>query len=154
VRHLDIINENAGELEPSLILAVIRTESSFRENAVSRSGAMGLMQIMPPTAEEMARYMGIENFAPEDVWQPEINIAIGCFYLNRLVNQYGDIDLGLAAYNAGQGNVNSWLANPEYSKDGKTLDTIPFPETDNYLRRVARNQHIYNLILRVTGRGI
>jgi len=152
VRHLDIIRENAGELETSLVLAVIKAESSFREGALSRAGAQGLMQLMPATAEEMASHMGLTDFQPEDVWLPEINIAMGTFYLNRLVSQFGCIELALAAYNAGQGNVNNWLADPQFSADGESLDVIPFPETYNYLRRVRQNQRIYNIILTVTGR--
>ncbi|MCL2216701.1 MAG: lytic transglycosylase domain-containing protein [Defluviitaleaceae bacterium] len=149
VRHLDIIRAHAGELDPALILAVIMAESSFRQNAESPAGAQGLMQLMPATAEEIAQHMGLEDFQPEDVWLPEINIAMGSFYLNRLKNIFGgNLDLALAAYNAGQGNVNSWLANPEFSGDGKTLDTIPFMETHNYLRRVRFNRRVYEILLR------
>jgi len=153
VRHFDTIRENAGELEPSLILAVIMAESSFRERAESHRGAQGLMQLMPATAEDIARQMSMTSFQPQDVWQPEINIAMGSFYLNRLANMYGCVELALAAYNAGQGNVNRWLANPEFSGDGKSLSVIPFPETENYLRRVKQNQRIYNIILNMTGRA-
>jgi soluble lytic murein transglycosylase len=152
VRHFDTVREHAGELDPALILAVIQAESSFRPNAQSHAGAQGLMQLMPATAQEIALFMGLENFSPEDVWIPEINIAMGSFYLNRLYNLYGCVNLALAAYNAGQGNVNRWLADPAISADGRTLDNIPFPETYNYLRRVRRNQRMYNIILRITGR--
>jgi soluble lytic murein transglycosylase len=152
VRYLDLIRENAGELEPSLILAVIMAESSFRESAESPVGARGLMQIMPATAEDIAARMGMTDFSPEDVWRPEINIAMGSFYLNRLYAMYGDVELALAAYNAGQGNVNRWLADPDFSSDGQTLNEIPFRETENYLQRVLQIQKIYEIILRVTGR--
>ncbi|MCL1877756.1 MAG: lytic transglycosylase domain-containing protein, partial [Defluviitaleaceae bacterium] len=150
VRHMDIIRENAGELEPSLILAVIMAESSFRENAQSHAGAQGLMQLMPATAEDIASQMGLD-FNQNDVWMPEINIAMGSFYLNRLYSQFGCIEVALAAYNAGQGNVNNWLANPELSHDGETLDAIPFRETANYVQRVRQAQRIYEIILRVRG---
>ena len=153
VRYLDIINENAGQLEPALILAVIMAESSFRDGALSHRGAQGLMQLMPATADEIAAHMGMGDFSPEDVWLPEINIAMGSFYLNRLVRLFdGNVDLALAAYNAGQGNIGNWLNDPELSADGKTLDRIPFPETYNYLRRVRFNQRVYNIILRLTRR--
>lgn len=152
VRHMDIIKANSGELEPSLILAVIMAESSFRPMAESRAGAQGLMQLMPATAEWMAQQMGKTDFHPDDVWIPEVNIAIGSFYLNWLVRYYGgNIDLALAAYNAGLGNVNSWLTNPENSGDGETLHSIPFPETYNYLNRVRLFQRIYKGILTVRG---
>ena len=78
---------------------------------------------------------------------------MGAFYLNRLYSIFdGNINLALAAYNAGQGNVRNWLNNPELSSNGTTLDTIPFPETDTYLRRVRFNMRIYEIIL--TTRGI
>ena len=156
VRHLDTVREHAGDLESSLILAVIMAESSFRPGVESRAGAQGLMQLMPATAEEIAMFMGMADFEPEDVWIPETNIAMGSFYLNRLYSMYGCVVLTLAAYNAGMGRVNGWLANPEMSADGQRLDdisVIPFPETYNYIRRVARNQRIYNIILTVTGRA-
>ena len=150
VRYLEIVNDNAGELDPSLILAVIMAESSFRPNAQSHAGAQGLMQLMPATAEWMAEQMGKTDFNPEDVWLPEVNIAIGSFYLNWLVRYYnGNKNLAIAAYNAGLGNVNRWLADPEFSSDGLNLDVIPFRETYNYLHRVQRNQRIYVEILRI-----
>ena len=150
VRHLDIVREHAGELEPSVILAVIMAESSFRQYAESHRGAQGLMQLMPATAEEIAVLMGMTDFQPEDVWRPEVNIAMGSFYLNRLKARYnGCLELALAAYNAGQGRVNSWLADPELSSDGVSLDRIPFPETYNYIRRVRRNIRVYDILLAI-----
>jgi len=152
VRHLDIIEANAGELEASLILAVIMAESSFRPHAESHAGAQGLMQLMPATAEWIAQLMDMTDFSPEDVWRPEINIAMGSFYLNWLLDKYdGNLYVAVAAYNAGQGRVNNWLRNPEFSSDGLNLDVIPFPETYNYLNRVRRNQRIYNILLRLRG---
>jgi len=152
VRYMDIIIANAGELEPSLILAVIKAESSFRPLVESHAGAQGLMQLMPPTAAWMAEQMGKTDFDPADVWNPEINIAIGSFYLNWLKNYYdGNLNLALAAYNAGLGNVNRWLANPEFSSDGENLDVIPFRETYNYLNRVRQNQRVFEIILAIRG---
>ena len=154
VRYMDIIEANAGELDPTWILAVIMAESSFRPEAESHRGAQGLMQLMPTTAEWVAELMGKEDFDPETVWQPEVNIALGSFYLNWLYRYYNeDLNLALAAYNAGLGNVNRWLADPDFSSDGRNLDVIPFNETANYLRRVTFNQRIYGLILRFTRRG-
>jgi len=148
IKYLDTITAHAGELDPSFILAVIMAESSFDYRAESRAGAQGLMQLMPATAADMARRMGMTDFTPEQVWIPEVNIAIGVFYLNWLKNYYdGNLDLVLAAYNAGLGNVNSWLNNPEFSTDQETIETIPFPETENYLRRVQQFQQIYRALL-------
>ncbi|MCL1787634.1 MAG: lytic transglycosylase domain-containing protein [Defluviitaleaceae bacterium] len=148
IRHLDVIEANAGSLDASFILAVIMAESSFNPNAQSRVGAQGLMQLMPPTAADMAARMGMTDFAPEDVWDPEVNIALGTFYLNWLYNRYdGNLDLVLAAYNAGLGRVDSWLRDPALSADGQTLDVIPFPETYNYLNRIRQFQRIYRVLL-------
>ena len=154
VRHMDIIEANAGELDPTWILAVIMAESSFREGAESHRGAQGLMQLMPTTAEWVAELMGMEDFDPESVWLPEVNIALGSFYLNWLLQYYnGNLNLALAAYNAGLGNVNRWLGDTQFSSDGENLDVIPFNETDNYLRRVTFNQRVYQIILRFTRGG-
>ncbi|MCL2605094.1 MAG: lytic transglycosylase domain-containing protein [Defluviitaleaceae bacterium] len=149
VHHMGYVNTHAGNIDPSWVFAVIMAESGFRENAESPRGAQGLMQIMPATAEWLAGLMGLREFKPEDVWRPDVNIALGGFYLNRLLETFGgDMRLVLAAYNAGQGNVRNWLANPEYSADGQTLDVIPFPETYHYINRVEFNQRIYAFILR------
>ena len=150
IRYLDIIEENAGELDLALILAVIHAESRFDPQAESHRGAQGLMQLMPPTAQWKAGQMGMTDFKPEDVWLPEVNIAIGVFYLNWLISRYdGNINLALAAYNAGLGNVDRWLANTEFSSDGLTLDVIPFLETHNYLIRVNQRQRIYQVLLTI-----
>jgi len=154
VRYMDIIEANAGDIDPSWILAVIMAESSFRPDAQSHRGAQGLMQLMPTTAEWIAQLMGMEDFTPEMVWLPEVNIAMGSFYLNWLKRYYqDDLDLAIAAYNAGLGNVNRWLADPELSSDGRTLDSIPFNETANYVQRVTLNQRVYEIILRFTRRN-
>ncbi|MCL2405637.1 MAG: lytic transglycosylase domain-containing protein [Defluviitaleaceae bacterium] len=157
VRYMHIIEAHAGEIDPSVILAVIMAESSFRPNVQSPAGAQGLMQLMPTTAEWLAGLMGKQDFDPDSIWDPQVNIAMGSFYLNWLKRRYqGDINLALAAYNAGQGRVNSWLADPEISSDGRTLDIIPFPETRNYVERVEINRRVYAVILRVNrmlGRG-
>lgn len=150
VRYMDIIEAHAGDIDPTWILAVIMAESSFRPNAESHRGAQGLMQLMPTTAEWVAQLMGKENFDPQTVWLPEVNIAMGSFYLNWLKRYYQDnLTLAITAYNAGLGNVNRWLAAPETSADGLNLDHIPFNETANYLQRVTFNQRIYSIILRL-----
>ena len=150
VRHIETIYKYAEEfdLEPELVFAVIHAESRFNENAVSRVGASGLMQIMEETAYWLAPQAGIDDFKYSQILDPEINIRLGTFYLSMLYRRYGDMDVALSAYNAGSGNVGRWLTNPEYSRDGKTLDYIPFPETRNYVERVETNQRIYSIILR------
>ncbi|MCL2204540.1 MAG: lytic transglycosylase domain-containing protein [Defluviitaleaceae bacterium] len=149
VYHLEYVRAHAGDIDPSWIMAVIMAESSFRPRAQSPQGAQGLMQLMPATAQWLAGLAGLADFAPEDVWRPEVNIALGSFYLNRLLDMFdGDMRLALAAYNAGQGNVRNWLNDPAVSADGRTLDTIPFPETYHYINRVFFNQRVYAVLLR------
>jgi len=148
IKYLDAIEANADELEVSFVLAVIMAESSFNSQAQSHAGAQGLMQLMPSTAADIAERMAMYDFEPSHVWIPEVNIALGTFYLNWLKTRYnGNLDLTLAAYNAGLGRVDIWLADPEVSQDGQTLDSIPFPETYNYLNRVRLFQQIYRVLL-------
>jgi len=130
------------DLDPFLVMAVIRVESSFRAGAVSPVGATGLMQLMPNTAADLAGRMGID-FEPDDLRDPAFNIRMGSFYLRRLINIFGHQDTALAAYNAGMGNVRRWLDEGYYSDDGETLHTIPFPETRAYVARVNRYIEIY-----------
>ena len=112
IRHSEIIEKYAQKygLEPSLVYAVINTESGFRADALSPKGAKGLMQIMDKTGEWGFQMMEMGgDFYPDMLYDPEINIAIGCWYLNRLILQYRDVNTALAAYNAGSGNVSKWL---------------------------------------------
>ena len=102
------------DLDPALIAAVIYRESSFDPDAVSESGAVGLMQLLPDTAEGIAELTGGTEFRLDDLYDPEINVRYGAFYLRRLLTKYdGDVELALAAYHAGQGNVDSWLRTGE-----------------------------------------
>lgn len=130
-------------LDPFLVLAVIKAESSFRHNAVSHKNARGLMQITEGTGKWGADKLGLKEFSAERLFEPEVNIHIGCWYLSALYSQFGDTDLVLAAYNAGSGNVTRWLGDDELSADGKSLDRIPFKETENYIRRVKNSYAIY-----------
>ena len=101
-------SDNYG-LDPALLAAVIYRESKFDPKAVSSSGAIGLMQLLPDTAEGIAQYTGGSRYRVEDLYDPEINVRYGAFYLKRLLRKYdGDVRLALAAYNAGQANVDRW----------------------------------------------
>lgn len=131
-----------NDLDPFLVMGLIQAESSFQSDAVSPVGAMGLMQIMPSTAEWLAELMGI-SYTEEDLFNPAYNIRMGTFYLRRLITYFGDVDTALASYNAGMGNVRSWLEQDEYSYDGETLHTIPFAETRAYVPRVNHYMGIF-----------
>lgn len=135
-------------IEPALIYSMIKTESHFNPKATSNKGAKGLMQITDQTAQWVALELGIDNFETELIYSPDINIDIGCWYINKLINQFdGDITLALAAYNAGSGNVSKWLDNKQYSSDGKTLKEIPFKETREYINKINNSKAVYKILL-------
>ena len=151
VMYTDIIAYHADYygLDPILITSIINVESGFNRTAVSPAGASGLMQIMEPTANWIAQEMGFYDFDYEQmIFDPDINIKMGTWYINRLINIYSNLDVALAAYNAGSGRVNSWLVDPEFSSDGETLSHIPFTETRNYVRRMDINMRIYRVLAR------
>ena len=146
LRYLDIINRYSEihNVDPVLVAAIINVESRFDRYAVSRAGASGLMQLMPGTAIWVAEALGIESFDfDRDIFNPEINIRMGTWYIARLINNHAELPVALAAYNAGSGNVASWLANPLYSSNGITLDYIPFGETRRYVSVVLASIHAY-----------
>ncbi|MBQ1948332.1 MAG: lytic transglycosylase domain-containing protein [Clostridia bacterium] len=126
------------------VVAIIKTESNFEPDAQSPKNAQGLMQLKENTASWFADK---ENIPQGELTDPSYNIKIGCAYLAYLRQSFGgDIYVALAAYNAGEGNVRTWLENPVYSSDGKTLENIPFPETENYIKKIKMYQKIYRWI--------
>ena len=122
------------ELEPQLVAAVIYQESKFDADAVSASGAVGLKQLLPETGQGIADRTGGENWKPEDLKNPELNIRYGSWYLRHLIDKYGNVELALAAYNAGQTNVDRWR------EEG---GGIRFAETRHYVERVQQLKEIY-----------
>lgn len=126
-----------------LVLSVIKAESSFRPYAESETGAKGLMQILPSTAEFISRRNGIDSY---DLFEPEDNIRLGCLYFDYLEVRFSDPDTVLAAYNAGEGTVREWLKNERYSSDGKTLRNVPYPETENYIIKIKKYYRKYSEI--------
>jgi soluble lytic murein transglycosylase len=117
------------------ICAVIYVESRFDPSVTSSVGARGLMQIMPETFADVQKALKTD-YTDDDLYDPAVNIRAGTYYLSYLYKILGDWELVHAAYNAGIGNVWSWLDDDRYSKDGKLTD-IPFGETENYLKKVA-----------------
>ncbi|MBQ5602686.1 MAG: lytic transglycosylase domain-containing protein [Clostridia bacterium] len=117
------------------ICAVIYVESRFDPSVTSSVGARGLMQIMPETFADVQKALKTD-YTDDDLYDPAVNIRAGTYYLSYLYKILGDWELVHAAYNAGIGNVWSWLDDDRYSKDGKLTD-IPFGETKNYLKKVA-----------------
>jgi soluble lytic murein transglycosylase len=149
LRHEDIIRQQAAEkgIDPALIAAVIYTESHFRDQT-SHAGATGLMQLMPATADYIARKSGGTRFTRADLATPQINIAYGTWYLRYLLSKYdGDTVLALAAYNAGEGKVDEWWrAASARGERFNVAQHIPFPETRDYIQRVlaARAEYRHN----------
>jgi soluble lytic murein transglycosylase len=121
-------------LEPALLAAVIEQESKFRPDAKSSMGAIGLMQLQPDTAKGIALRTGGHRFVLQDLYDPEINIRYGAWYLRHLLDKYADERTALAAYNAGQANVNEWIDKQK---------GIAFAETRHYVDRVERLKGIY-----------
>ena len=151
--YLDLIKKYSHKynLKPELICAIIHTESKFKISAVSNKQAKGLMQIRKSTADWGAQQIKIIDYDYKKIFEPEINIQIGCWYINNLIKQFNNIDCAICAYNAGSGNVSSWLKNKKYSIDGHNLQKIPFGETKRYLKRVKQRQIIYKLLFFLLG---
>lgn len=123
----------------NLIYAVIKTESDFDSSAESSAGAVGLMQLSAITFDEITNYRLKEGLDIGMRYDPETNIRYGTYYLSRMFSRYGNWDTALAAYNAGLGNVDKWLENPDYGDSAtSTLKYIPFTETRNYVKKVNR----------------
>lgn len=133
------------DIEEELVFAVVKCESSFKKDAKSSAGAIGLMQIMPDTGEWLGDKLGLE-IKIDDLYEVQTNVRLGCSYLRFLFDRFEDEKAVIAAYNAGHGRVKQWLDNKEYSADGKTLDNIPFSETKQYVEKVMNAYENYKEI--------
>ena len=145
LRHEDIIRQQARDknLDPALIAAVIYQESKFRDQT-SHAGARGLMQITPATAEFIARRSGGTRFTQEDLATPQVNISYGSYYLRYLLDRYDDnTELAVAAYNAGETNVDGWVRRAGGAEGFDRVDDIPFPETREYVQGVFERRLEY-----------
>ena len=135
------------DVEENLIYAVIKAESNFESQAVSNRDAIGLMQIVEETAVDVAKKNNIEintENIEEEILDIDNNINIGTKYLSTLLTQYGNIEVALAAYNAGIGTVNNWIEKQVIQADGSDIENIPYKETNNYVRKILRDYRIYN----------
>ncbi|MBS3873313.1 MAG: lytic transglycosylase domain-containing protein [Dethiobacter sp.] len=131
-------------LDPFLVAAVIRVESSFRSKAVSPKGARGLMQIIPTTGQWIASQVEVPDYSEDRLDNPETNIMMGTWYLRNLKEQFdGNLVVALAAYNGGRGNVKNWLKEGVWSGQVADIASIPFSETRHYVWRVLRIQQVY-----------
>ncbi|ABY93426.1 Lytic transglycosylase, catalytic [Thermoanaerobacter pseudethanolicus ATCC 33223] len=134
-------------VDPYLVFAVIKVESNFKSNAISSKNAIGLMQILPETGEWIAKKIGIKNYSNNMLFEPKYNIQMGTWYLSYLLKNFnGNMQLAIAAYNGGSGNVDAWLKDKKFSKDGKQLHAVPFPETNRYIKKVLAVYQMYKFI--------
>lgn len=142
-QHVEKYSEEYG-LDKNLVYSIIKAESGFDAQAISPRDAKGLMQILDSTGEWAAEKISIKDFKSSMLLEPKTNIRIGCWYIARLLKQYDqNIDLALTAYNAGSGNVSKWLKDTSISRNGKSLDRIPFKETKNYVDKVKKYNNMY-----------
>lgn len=138
-------------LDEKIVKAVIKVESDFDENAVSKKGAAGLMQLTPSTFEYCEKLLssslegvkGKEKLVKRDIFDPNDNIAAGCAYLRYLYDKFGTELEVLCAYNAGEGVVKSWLGDKKISPDGKTLAEVPYKETYDFAKKVIFLTRVY-----------
>lgn len=123
--------------DPYLVTAIMYRESRFDPNALSPKGAIGLMQIMPDTAEWINQSVKLENFTTNDLYKPEVNIHLANWYIANLSKEFnGNLVLILAAYNAGRGNVHKWLDTRNWAGEVHQIKDIPFPETQKFVNNV------------------
>lgn len=139
-------------LEEALVYAIIRTESRFDPYAVSNAGAKGLMQLTDETAQECAKALKVQNFSANRIFEPDINIRFGCYYLKRLIKKYnGKTENAVAAYNAGPGNVDKWLKKGALCDENLKPVNVPFSETRKYIENVFRAYNIYKEVYNLGG---
>jgi soluble lytic murein transglycosylase len=134
---------DARRLDPFLMTALVAQESTFDAGVRSVANAWGLMQIIPATGKRYAATLGIRPFATSRLTEPETNVRIGMAYFADLVEQFGDIPPALAAYNAGEHRVVAWLAERPGIDADEFIDDIPFPETQNYIKRIIGTAEDY-----------
>jgi len=132
------------DLDPALVAAVIFAESKFDEHARSPQGAVGLMQVLPETADQIADESGGVTFTAADLEDPGINVRYGCYYLRQALDAYdGDVPAAVASYNAGMGAVDRWVAGARAKGRALRLGDIPYPETRAYVEKVLEARRVY-----------
>ena len=137
------------DIDENLVFAVIKAESNFDEDAISHKSAIGLMQVMEDTAKDIAIKYNIDidfENVKQSVAEVGNNINIGTKYLSVLLEQYKNVEVAVAAYNAGIGTVDNWIDKGIIKRDGSDIENIPYKETNNYVRKILRNYKIYQTI--------
>ncbi|TSE25614.1 Soluble lytic murein transglycosylase [Tepidimonas sediminis] len=147
LRELVVPRARAIGLDPAYVYGLIRQESRFVMDARSHVGASGLMQVMPATARWTARRIGLRDFQPHQIDDPEVNVTIGTAYLKLALDDFeGSMALAAAAYNAGPGRPRQWRQGPVLEA-AVWVENIPFDETRDYVKRVLANTHVYAALL-------
>jgi soluble lytic murein transglycosylase len=130
-------------LDPYLVASLIRQESEFNPNAVSRANAVGLMQLLPKVGSAVARQESLRHFTTSQLFTPAINLQLGTRYFRSDVDKFGAVEYALAAYNAGTDRVDEWLAAGKYRDPQEFVESIPFTETREYVQAILRNANLY-----------
>jgi soluble lytic murein transglycosylase len=132
-----------NELDPYLVASLIRQESEFNPNAISRANAVGLMQLLPVTGKKVAKEVKMQHFSPSQLYTPTVNLQLGTRYFKSMVDKFGSFEYALAAYNAGSDRVEDWLAAGKYRDAQEFVESIPFTETREYVQAIMRNANVY-----------
>lgn len=162
LKYRELVQQYADryQLDWLLVTSIIYHESRFRPQAVSPRGARGLMQIMPTTGEEIAGKLGKVKFEPTDLFKPQVNLDLGCYYFSKLLTEFnGDVKLSLAAYNAGRGSVYRWcrkstdnFSYPSRKKYQPVYNDIKgqlYPETRQYVQRVSGTYELLSTLNKI-----
>ena len=136
-----------NNVDPFLVAAIIKNESNFKHDAVSKVGAVGLMQIMPETGRWIAEQMGLENYQDSDLYQTRKNIRMGCWYVGELEHEFQhNLVLLMVAYNAGRGQTHEWMQENGWDYNFNDIKSIPYPDTREYVAKVMQDRDKYYLL--------
>jgi soluble lytic murein transglycosylase len=134
----------ANGLDPYLVASLIRQESEFNPNAVSRANAVGLMQLLPKTGKAVAKEEKMKRYNASQLYTPAVNMQLGTRYFRGMVDKFGgSFEYALAAYNAGSDRVEEWLGQGKYRDPQEFVESIPFTETREYVQAILRNASVY-----------
>jgi soluble lytic murein transglycosylase len=137
-------SSTANGLDPYLVASLIRQESEFNPNAVSRANAVGLMQLLPKTGKAVAKQVKLKRYSASQLYTPAVNLQLGTRYFRGMVDKFGgSFEYALAAYNAGSDRVEEWLGQGKYRDPQEFVESIPFTETREYVQAILRNASVY-----------
>jgi soluble lytic murein transglycosylase len=134
---------SSNALDPYLVASLIRQESAFNPNAVSRANAVGLMQLLPKVGKSVAKQEKLKKFSPQQLFTPAINMQLGTRYFRTMVDKFDSFEYALAAYNAGSDRVQDWMGQGRYRDPQEFVESIPFTETREYVQNIMRNANVY-----------